>query len=957
LRRSLLIRVTSANLLYAFVARIIEICDAKGIFWSVENPRNSHFWSTSWMTALISSLKAKNAKLLETSFQNCAYGGDRPKWSKFLHNVDAFLQLEATCNGQHKHKSWGVHTPKQGGAVFATAEEAAYPLGLCVRMAELIALSLPSARHEKFENLAPPAAPVSNQGPALPLRGGVAAAEAGRQARRGAPRLIPEYKGSMRFVMTAASCDHFLDGMVLKKPVQAKNGIIPKHSRILRTQQIAGDGGLERAVFVALPWDKYEFLQAAEEVAHPIDGSFGLEPEVYENIFWVLTAGPTEVIRFREAVLDEYRALLADASFASAEARIHSLLPEEFKRVLEAKSFLLHKHMLTKINHVDEKLLGRLTAGFQLFGELEDPGVFQEVVPKNTKPSTRAELHSSSRWSKLVAEESVRPSGDHELDAALQAMTDDDVASGFLVGPFTSEELDRRHGPLWIPARRFAIRQGGRFRAIDDFSVFGQNATVVSGRRVTMGSVDAIIAMAKLMGSAVREDRTVSITSPSGFVFEGILHPEWTLEEARKVVGRCIDLKSAYKQLVRCRTDASLAIVAHWSMELQKVVYYEAVALPFGAAAAVPAFNRASFALKLGLIKELRLAVTCFFDDFPLLEFDRLAASSGDAMLEFFRLLGWKVSLDKLVSPSAVWQALGVEFNFVLMSQISPLACIIIGNTARRREAIAETIDSILLKDAISALEVASLKGRLAFSESQHWSRVGCLATRALASVCVAGAPPGLPVEVREALKIVRWLILHAPPRKLHLSEDRRCNIIFVDGAVEDECRNVTVGGVLFSPHCKRPEFFGMKLDAALVDHWRAAGSQQVIGQAELLPVLIAKIVWRKILSNSRNLWFIDNEAARQGLIRSYSPVRTSSELIFSCKVQDMKAESSDWYARVPTCANWADGPSRIDFSDMAELGARQIFPVVPSVEDLLLQNVCLQLSNDRSSDVKKIGV
>ena len=48
-----------------------------------------------------------------------------------------------------------------------------------------------------------------------------------------------------------------------------------------------------------------------------------------------------------------------------------------------------------------------------------------------------------------------------------------------------------------------------------------------------------------------------------------------------------------------------------------------------------------------------------------------------------------------------------------------------------------------------------------------------------------------------------------------------------------------------------------------------------------------------------------------------------------SSKIADASSSSLDWYARVPTKANWADKPSRLDFSQLLSLGA--ILKVVQS--------------------------
>ena len=78
-------------------------------------------------------------------------------------------------------------------------------------------------------------------------------------------------------------------------------------------------------------------------------------------------------------------------------------------------------------------------------------------------------------------------------------------------------------------------------------------------------------------------------------------------------------------------------------------------------------------------------------------------------------------------------------------------------------------------------------------------------------------------------------------------------------------------------------EAFGCELNASLIDSWKTRLHQkQVIGQAELFPVWIAKLTWKNYLKDRRAIFFIDNDAARIGLIKAYSPVLPSLEIIMS---------------------------------------------------------------------------
>ena len=74
-------------------------------------------------------------------------------------------------------------------------------------------------------------------------------------------------------------------------------------------------------------------------------------------------------------------------------------------------------------------------------------------------------------------------------------------------------------------------------------------------------------------------------------------------------------------------------------------------------------------------------------------------------------------------------------------------------------------------------------------------------------------------------------------------------------------------------------------------------------------------------------LWFCDNEAARSAMIRSYSPLLDSMQLIRLCAAEDVAAQSTNWYARVPSKSNLSDAASRLDFSCYALLGFTKVMP------------------------------
>ena len=166
-----------------------------------------------------------------------------------------------------------------------------------------------------------------------------------------------------------------------------------------------------------------------------------------------------------------------------------------------------------------------------------------------------------------------------------------------------------------------------------------------------------------------------------------------------------------------------------------------------------------------------------------------------------------------------------------------------------------------------------------------------------------------------------------AGPRVITAAREQAPVVVFSDGACEDN--GTTVGAVLFDPEDVSGECFGAKLSEATINEWKTRLNQsQVIGQAEIFPLLLARLTWGDKLRNRRVLYFIDNEAARIGLVRAYSPVLPSLTLIMACLGWDYANNSQAWFARVSSYSNIADGPSRMELLDPAV--ARAVPPVFP---------------------------
>ena len=117
-----------------------------------------------------------------------------------------------------------------------------------------------------------------------------------------------------------------------------------------------------------------------------------------------------------------------------------------------------------------------------------------------------------------------------------------------------------------------------------------------------------------------------------------------------------------------------------------------------------------------------------------------------------------------------------------------------------------------------------------------------------------------------------------------------------------------------------------------VIDSWKSRDDQlQVIGQAEVFPVLVSRLTWGTRLRGRNVIYFVDNESARLALIKMYSPVLPTLDILMQITAWDFANQSHPWYSRVPTYSNIGDDPSRMCAKFLKEhLGAIVVEPVWP---------------------------
>ena len=342
--------------------------------------------------------------------------------------------------------------------------------------------------------------------------------------------------------------------------------------------------------------------------------------------------------------------------------------------------------------------------------------------------------------------------------------------------------------------------------------------------------------------------------------------------------------------------------------EDDRVYFFEAVALPFGGVSAVTGFNRAARSLKLAMSRLLWIINTSYYDDFCQIEVSGLEASAAQAAERFMALLGWEIARgDKLKPFSPAFNILGVTVSFERSLQ----GVIEVSN---KQEHLPDLWKLLLQMESDPGLRLdtlASFKGRMLFATSHVFGRCAQICTQLIGQALKAAKPEEARDHVLKAARLALEVLSEAGPREVLKWGEAPPVLVFTDGACEKDGALTTHGAVLLDPATGVQEFFGERVPERLVQRWQGQGLKQLVFFAELLPVAVAKATWQHILGNRLCIFFLDNEAARACLIRSFTPVANATSILMDVAKQDVASHSLNWYSRVPSKSNIADDASK----------------------------------------------
>ena len=832
----LLAKVTAANSLYAITCDLVRWCIQHAKYFAVENPGRSFMWDTDPFKLLM-----QEHPCLNVYFHHCRYGSARRKLTRFWHNVPSFQLLEAYCQNDHEHEPWGQNPL----GYWSTSEETAYPWELCRSIGARLLLQL---KNDDYQCSAPVFA---LQEASL----GSMRASTDLQPRKGIPPMVSEFKQII-------SC-------LSSEPK-------PYNSRLLSTP-FGGDSAsanTSNSVTYGIHRSPEEFVAEALALGHPTRVQSTFPDEVKEVVSNTLDKDPGDLAKERT---EEIRRWISKSSeLDSAESELKSSMSDRRREVLTDKKLLLLDSLLNDAGHYDKNLVQDITQGFDLTGMLPASNVFS----KNIKPAVISciELRRVADLSRAGMLQTVRSSGDQQLDRELHEATLKEVERGFLVGPIK---------PGSLPAgatltRRFGVKQRTKTRPIDDYKASFVNASVTQTESTTVHTIDHVASMtACLLRESSKKGRKMEL------------------------VAKTWDLAHAYKQVpLSDAAFASDSCLAVYNPVTDEPEVFQQRVLPFGSVASVTAFLRISHALWMIGTKLLKLLWSAYFDDFLSINESALGRHTDLIITSPFSILGWKLSQDKLLPYDSTCKVLGVQFDF----KMSGSGLTLVTNTNDRVGELCESIDHILKKGVLKRNDGEKLRGRLIFATGQLFGRRARNLVRML-SLHIQGNSAALSSVTVKTLEKLRALISNNLPRKIMGPLSSHIHV-YVDASF-DENGYSGLGGVAYHECGKVLGFFSEKNSHDLVRKIKSQGQVTIIQELEMLALLIAVELWCTSMRNHRFVIFTDSEAVRGSFLKSWSANANNHHFLERVFAVEEMFECQIWLERVPSQSNPADVLSR----------------------------------------------
>ena len=688
----------AANEVYSAAIELLFLAFSTSAIVTIENPTRSWLWPL--LTKLIKERGPQSfanwfLQLEDYVFDACVFGAPRQKSARIKGSPSVFQGLYRECDKSHTRLGWQPQK-LDGHWYFPTKDEAEYTKDLCQFLCAAAARALCTGmQHSRPAERA-----------AMRLRSAVRTAAA--------VQTKPEYKCRVPLSHVRPGTAYkllgptqgSLSGGPSSEPVKftrPSNTPVPPIPK--RRRQSTADQGCGSGQTVGVYHSMEEHLQLAEALSCPFDTTSRVPDNVRKNLFLVLTEGPVAVSKRRMLALQQVNKRLGELSEREQAAR--ASMEPGVSQVSKGKALELFPSLLKKTGFTDMSVLELMIEGVPLVGEETPSPSFSKRRRPGSLDSVQLSAQSELRRQSLYLTKGLTAKEDL---ATLKEESHAEVAAGYLLGPFESEEEVSAHLGThdWSLSPRFVLRQGEeqKVRVIDDFKMSAVNKAFSSSSYLELQDTDYTVGLLRFVSRVLQDPDRVRVPLQDGTTLEG----EWSPEMASKppLLGKTLDLSKAYKQ-VAVHPDCRKRAVLGFPVEPGKWHYYLSRSLPFGATSSVYAFNKIALALLHIMVVKFYAIATDFYDDYTVFDFQPCAALLDKVLMRLLTLLGWHFAREgkKFVPFASTVVSLGVSID------LSPIwkGAVEVANKPGRLEKISELLRSIAEGSETTRSHLASLHG------------------------------------------------------------------------------------------------------------------------------------------------------------------------------------------------------------------------------------------------------
>jgi len=507
-------------------------------------------------------------------------------------------------------------------------------------------------------------------------------------------------------------------------------------------------------------------------------------------------------------------------------------------------------------------------------------------------------IHSrSERNAKVLL--SVKPSGDYVLDDSSFSKTMEEVKAGVICGPFY-DLCDLKFGLPCLAPRHGIWEEHGEavapsVRNIDDL-LFGEQNDVTG----TMSShkptdVDALVAQVR--AATVRFG-------------------------CDELIGWKSDYSKAFKQVPSSPGQIEDFVVCQHDPHMQCPAYFKTFSQLFGGKSAPLNFSRYPEWASEVMSSLWAVPATSCVDDAISVERASTASSAREAWICFTSLTGWKISMEKSPEPSKRFIVIGVCLDLRPWPNSDPLVSV----TEKRLESLDAIIRRILIAKLLACGQASSLAGKLGFTITAAFGRVGRAKLRPIINRSYSRAKT---LDAKLLSCLLWWLRLFYiyRPRPIPCSLQALPTIIsYSDG----EGKYGGVGAAAWVPWLEHPVAVFGEVPADIRKMWAGMAGipdYRDIYLVEAIGPLLLLCTFPRLMRNALWIHYVDNESAESSLISGTSALPAADHIVGLTWEICARRSLLPYFDRVESKANPVDGLSRGKMEGTWREVEKAIFP------------------------------